>query len=258
MSEESNDALLSLTRANYRLNLPPDADITELVIFPFSDHERRGIEDLRLVRFTADDGWCCYYGTYTAYDGFRIFPQLIEYEPGRSAEIHMLTGNCAKNKGMALFPRKIGGKYAMVARLDNENLYYMESDDVLVWDDARLLQAPRFPWEVIQIGNCGSPLETEAGWLLLTHGVGPMRQYCIGATLLDHDEPWRVIGQTSEPLLVPTGRERVGYVPNVVYSCGGMIHRRFLVLPYAMSDSAASIAVIDLDELLKTLGGSNG
>ena len=172
---------------------------------------------------------------------------------GRSIEIHMLSGSCAKNKGMALFPRKIDGKYAMVARLDNENLYYMESDDVYTWDHARLLQTPRFPWEVIQIGNCGSPLETEAGWLLLTHGVGPMRQYCIGATLLDHDDPCRVIGQTSEPLLVPTGKERIGYVPNVVYSCGGMIHEGFLILPYAMSDSATSIAVIDLDELLKSL-----
>jgi predicted GH43/DUF377 family glycosyl hydrolase len=251
-SEESNDALLSVTRANYRLNLPPGADISELVIFPFSDNERHGIEDMRLVHFTGDDGSSHYYGTYTAYDGFRIFPQLLEYHQGRGVEIHVLSG-CAKNKGMALFPRKIGGKYAMVARLDNENLFYMESDDVHAWDRARLLQTPRFPWEVIQIGNCGSPLETEAGWLLLTHGVGPMRQYCIGATLLDHDDPCRVIGQTSEPLLVPSGNERFGYVPNVVYSCGGMIHEGFLVLPYAMSDSATSIAIIDLDELLRTL-----
>ena len=151
---------------------------------------------------------------------------------------------------MALFPRKIRGRYAMVARLDNENLYYMESDDVRVWDRARLLQAPRFPWQVVQIGNCGSPLETAAGWLLLTHGVGPMRQYCIGATLLDRDDPCRVIGQTSEPLLVPIGDERTGYVPNVVYSCGGMIHGGILVLPYAVSDLATRIAVIDLEELL--------
>jgi predicted GH43/DUF377 family glycosyl hydrolase len=165
----------------------------------------------------------------------------------------MLTGRCAKNKGMALFPRTIGGRYAMIARLDNENLYYMESDDVRVWDDAQPLYAPRFPWEVIQIGNCGSPLETEAGWLLLTHGVGPMRQYCIGAILLDLDEPSKVIGHTSEPLLVPTGSERFGYVPNVVYSCGGMIHAGNLILPYAMSDLATSIAVIDLQDLLKSL-----
>jgi predicted GH43/DUF377 family glycosyl hydrolase len=252
-SEESNDALLGLAQANYRLNLPTGADISELVIFPFSDNERRGIEDMRLVRFTCDDGSCRYYGTYTAYDGFRIFPQLLDYQEGGSIEIHVLRGSCAKNKGMALFPRKIGGKYAMVARLDNENLYYMESDDVLLWDSARLLQTPRFPWEVIQIGNCGSPLETEAGWLLLTHGVGPMRQYCIGATLLDRDDPSQMIGQTSEPLLVPSGKERIGYVPNVVYSCGGMIHEGILVLPYAMSDSATSIAVIDLHELLDTL-----
>jgi predicted GH43/DUF377 family glycosyl hydrolase len=141
----------------------------------------------------------------------------------------------------------------MIARLDNENLYYMESDDVTVWDDARVLQRPKFPWEIIQIGNCGSPLETKAGWLLLTHGVGPMRQYCIGATLLDLENPARIIGQTREPLLVPSGTERFGYVPNVVYSCGGMIHEGILVLPYAMSDVATSVALINVDELLETL-----
>jgi predicted GH43/DUF377 family glycosyl hydrolase len=252
-SEESTDALLALTRANYRLNVPPGTDISEIVIFPFSDNERHGVEDMRLVCFWNDDGSSQYYGTYTAFNGFRIFPQLISYCPGESFEIHMLSGSCAKNKGMALFPRKVGGKYAMVARLDNENLYYMDSDDVLDWDRAELLQRPQFPWEVVQIGNCGSPLETDAGWLLLTHGVGPMRQYCIGATLLDLEEPGRVIGQTREPLLVPTGQERFGYVPNVVYSCGGMIHEGMLVLPYAMSDVATSIALINVDELLETL-----
>jgi predicted GH43/DUF377 family glycosyl hydrolase len=249
-SEESIDALLALTRSNYRLIAPPGADISELVIFPFSDNERHGIEDMRLVRFTNDDGSSEYFGTYTAYNGFRIFPQLLNYRLDGHIEIHMLSGSCAKNKGMALFPRKIRGRYAMVARLDNENLYYMESDDVLEWDKAQLLQTPKFPWEVVQIGNCGSPLETDAGWLLLTHGVGPMRQYCIGATLLDYDDPSRVIGQTSEPLLSPTEQERFGYVPNVVYSCGGMIHGRTLVLPYAMSDVATSFALVDLDELL--------
>ena len=251
--EESNDALLSVTQANYQIPLPPGTNISEAVIFPYSDNERHGIEDLRLVRFTDDDGSDRLYGTYTAYNGFRIFPQLLEYAGGQNIEIHLLTGKSAKNKGMALFPRKIRGHYAMIARLDNENLYYMESDDVYVWDEASLLCAPKFPWEVIQIGNCGSPIETEAGWLLLTHGVGPMRQYCIGATLLDHDDPSRVIGQTSEPLLVPTGSERIGYVPNVVYSCGGMIHAGKLILPYAMSDLATSIAVIDLQELLDSL-----
>jgi predicted GH43/DUF377 family glycosyl hydrolase len=251
--EESNETLLALTRANYRLAVAPGGDVSEVVIFPFSDNERHGVEDLRLVRFTDDDGSSRYYGTYTAYNGYRIFPQLLEYRGGQEIEIRMLAGNCAKNKGMALFPRKIRGRYAMVARLDNENLYYMESDDVRVWDGARLLQAPRFPWEVVQIGNCGSPLETAAGWLLLTHGVGPMRQYCIGATLLDRDDPCRVIGQTSEPLLVPIGDERTGYVPNVVYSCGGMIHGGILVLPYAVSDLATKIALIDLEELLDAL-----
>jgi len=252
-AEESNDAIFALTRANYRLKLPPGANMSQVVIFPFSDNERRGIEDMRLVRFTEEDGSSCYFGTYTAFDGSRIFPQLMEFWEGGDVEIHMLGGSSAKNKGMALFPRRIGGKYAMVARLDNENLFYVESDNVKVWDGAKLLQKPKFSWEIIQIGNCGSPLETDAGWLLLTHGVGPMRQYCIGATLLDPDDPSRVIGQTREPLLVPTDHERSGYVPNVVYSCGGMIHAGLLILPYAMSDSATSIAIIRLDELLESL-----
>ena len=252
-SEESNDALLAVTRANYQIPLMPGTDISEAVIFPHSENERRGIEDLRLVRFVGDDGSFRYYGTYTAYDGSRIFPHLLAYSAGGNVQIRMLTGRCAKNKGMALFPRTIHGRYAMIARLDNENLYYMESDDVCVWDEAQLLRRPVFPWEVIQIGNCGPPLQTGAGWLLLTHGVGPMRQYCIGAILLDPDDPRRVIGQTSEPILVPSGKERFGYVPNVVYSCGGMIHAGKLILPYAMSDVATSIAVIDLGELLAHL-----
>jgi len=250
---QSTDALLALTQANYQLTLPPGGEVSELVIFPFSDNERRGIEDMRLVRFTDDDGSSRYYGAYTAYDGVRIYPQLLEYGLGESLEVRMLSGNCAKNKGMALFPRRIAGKYAMVARLDNENLYYMESDDVHFWDSARLLQTPRFPWEVIQIGNCGPPLETDSGWLLLTHGVGPVRQYCIGVTLLDRDDPTRVIGQSREPLIAPVDQERRGYVPNVVYSCGGMIHNGLLVLPYATSDSATTIAVVELDALLKSL-----
>jgi predicted GH43/DUF377 family glycosyl hydrolase len=254
-SEESNDALLAVIQANYHIPLVPGTDISEAVIFPHSDNERRGIEDLRLVRFTGDDGSVRYYGTYTAYDGFRIFPHLLAYPEGGNVQVRMLTGRCAKNKGMALFPRTIHGRYAMIARLDNENLYYMDSTDVCVWDEARLLRGPVFPWEVIQIGNCGPPLETEAGWLLLTHGVGPMRQYCIGALLLDRDNPCRVIGHTTEPILVPTGRERFGYVPNVVYSCGGMIHAGKLILPYAMSDVASSIATIDLKELLDALTG---
>ena len=248
--EESHDALLALTQANYKVQLLPDTDMSEVVVFPYSDNERGGIEDVRLVHCTHDDGSVHYYGTYTAYNGSRIFPHLLEYPDGDSVSVHMLTGRCAKNKGMALFPRTLNNQYAMIARLDNENLYYMVSDDVRFWDEAKLLCTPEFPWEVIQIGNCGSPLETEAGWLLLTHGVGPMRQYCIGAMLLDLDDPSRVIARTSEPLLVPTGSERFGYVPNVVYSCGGMIHAGNLILPFAMSDVTTSVAVIDLQELL--------
>jgi predicted GH43/DUF377 family glycosyl hydrolase len=252
-SEDSIDDLLALTRTFYELQAPQGTDVSEVVIFPFADNERNGIEDMRLVRFAAEDGSYEYFGTYTAYDGSRVFPQLLRYRPNENVKICMLTGSSAKNKGMALFPRKIRGKYAMVARLDNENLYYVESDSVLTWDGAQLLQRPRFAWEVIQIGNCGSPLETDVGWLLLTHGVGPMRQYCIGATLLDLEDPCRVIGQTREPLLVPTSQERFGYVPNVVYSCGGMIHGKNLVLPYAMSDMATSIALIDVNDLLESL-----
>ncbi len=253
-SEESNEALLSLSKASYEIPPAPEMDISEAVIFPHSDNERRGIEDLRLVRFTDDDdGAARFYGTYTAFDGSQIFPQLLEARVGRGLQISVLMGRCAKNKGMALFPKKIRGKYAMIARLDAENLYYMESDDVCVWDEAELLRRPTFPWEVIQIGNCGPPLETEAGWLLLTHGVGPMRKYCIGAILLDREDPRRVIGQTTEPILVPIGKERFGYVPNVVYSCGGMIHAGNLILPYAMSDVASSVAVFDLKELLSSL-----
>jgi predicted GH43/DUF377 family glycosyl hydrolase len=253
--EEHADTLVTLTRVNYRLEFPRGFDEAEVVIFPFSDIERHGIEDLRMVRFTEDDGSHCYYGTYTAYDGARVYPQLLEYRHDPYLHIRLMTGRCARNKGMALFPRRVRGRYAMISRLDNENLYYMESDDVRVWDEARLLQAPRFVWEIIQVGNCGSPLETEAGWLLLTHGVGPMRRYCIGATLLDLDDPSRVIGQTAEPLLMPAGPERAGYVPNVVYSCGAMTHGRLLILPYAASDRVTSFARVDLDGLLASLRG---
>ena len=181
---------------------------------------------------------------------------MFQYSGGDTIDINLITGECARNKGMALFPRRINGRFAMISRIDNENLYYMESDDVLCWDQARVIQRPQFPWQVIQLGNCGSPIETEQGWLLMTHGVGPMRQYCIGASLFDRDEPWRLIGQTREPLLVPTDHERGGYVPNVVYSCGAMMHNGLLIVPYAMSDLSTSVARIDaaalLDELSRT------
>jgi predicted GH43/DUF377 family glycosyl hydrolase len=253
--EETADTLISLTRVNYELRVsgPTMFREFEIVVFPFSDIERHGIEDLRLVRFTDDDGSQTYYGTFTAYNGVRVFPQLLEFLGGTTIDISLITGECAKNKGMALFPRRVHGKYAMISRMDNENLYYMESDDVRVWAQARLLQQPKFPWQVIQIGNCGSPLETDRGWLLMTHGVGPMRQYCIGATLLDRDDPCRIIGQTREPLLVANDEERSGYVPNVVYTCGALIHNGMLIVPYAVSDSSTGVARIDLDELLRSL-----
>jgi predicted GH43/DUF377 family glycosyl hydrolase len=257
--EEIADNLISLSRVNHQLHLPHRPPVfreVEIVIFPYSDLERHGIEDLRLVRFEDRDGSHVYYGTFTAYDGGRAFPQLFQYSGGDTIEVNLMTGKCAKNKDMALFPRRIRERFAMISRIDNENLYYMESDDVLNWDEAEIIQRPQFPWQVIQIGNCGSPIETERGWLLMTHGVGPMRQYSIGATLLDRDEPWRVIGQTREPLLVPTEEERSGYVPNVVYSCGAMVHNGILIVPYAMSDLSTSVARIELDELLSELTGA--
>jgi predicted GH43/DUF377 family glycosyl hydrolase len=254
--EEAADSLIAATQANYRLDFPdpPLSRESEIVIFPFSDIERHGIEDLRLVLFTDDDGARSYYGTFTAYNGVRVFPQLLAYSGGDRIDVRLLTGECAQNKGMALFPRRIHGRYAMISRIDNENLYYMESEDVGTWNEARLLQAPEYPWQVVQIGNCGSPIETEAGWLLLTHGVGPMRQYCIGATLLDLEDPGCILGQTREPILMPDDCSRTsGYVPNVVYSCGAMIHNRKLILPYAISDLTTGAVRIDLDTLLASL-----
>ena len=259
LSKRSSITLISLTRVNHQLHLPHRPPVfreVEIVIFPFSDLERHGIEDLRLVRFTEADGSHIYYGTFTAYDGGRAFPQMFQYAGGDTIDINLITGECAKNKGMALFPRRIHDRFAMISRIDNENLYYMESDDVLNWDQAQLIQRPQFPWQVIQLGNCGSPIETEKGWLLMTHGVGPMRQYCIGASLLDRDEPWRVIGQTREPLLVPTDHERDGYVPNVVYSCGAMVHNGMLIVPYAMSDLSTSVARIELGRAAGGAGAS--
>ncbi|HEY5770835.1 MAG TPA: glycoside hydrolase family 130 protein [Terrimicrobium sp.] len=251
--EETKENLLAVAHGNYDLEVPEDGNWSEVVIFPTSQNESRGIEDARMVRFVDDDGSVRYYATYTAYNGFRIFPQLSEHDGGRFLKIRTLMGSGARNKGMALFPRKIGGKYTMVSRLDGENLFLMQSDEVYRWEDPKLLQQPKFYWELVQIGNCGSPMETKEGWLLLTHGVGPMRQYCIGATLLDLSDPSKIIGQTEEPLLVPTAEESSGYVPNVVYTCGGMIHNELVVIPYAMSDVATSFATVELEALLKAM-----
>ena len=239
-----------LARSNYYLTFPDDCDISEVVIYPVTENESRGIEDARFVRFVDDDGSVTYYGTYTAYNGFNILPQLLETTDFRHFRITTLNGEYAQNKGAALFPRRIDGWYWMISRADGENLYAMRSDNIRFWNEAQPLQTPTYPWEFVQIGNCGSPLETKEGWLLLTHGVGPMRRYCIGASLLDLDDPTRVIAQMKEPLLAPNEREREGYVPNVVYSCGALIHNGDLVMPYAMSDSATSIATVPVRELL--------
>jgi predicted GH43/DUF377 family glycosyl hydrolase len=254
--DEAVEDFVSLARSNYQMRLPDETDVSEIVIFPFSEQESQGIEDVRLVYFTEDDGSTRYYGTYTAYNGSRIFPQLLDIPtPATTVTVRTLGGCYARNKGLALFPRKLDGDYVMISRPDGENLYLMRSKSVRIWNEAQRLQGPKFFWEFVQIGNCGSPLETEAGWLLLTHGVGPMRTYCIGATLLDRDDPARIIGQTEQPLLVPTGSERIGYVPNVVYSCGGMIHGQMLYIPFAQSDISSSFAVIHLPDLLNVLGG---
>lgn len=239
-----------LAASSYVTEFPSDSELAERVIFPAGPNETRGMEDARFVRFGEDDGTHTYYATYTAYDGFNILPQLIETRDFVRFVISTLHGAAAQNKGMALFPRRIGGRYVMLSRKDRENLYLATSTDVQVWDDAIELHRPVQPWELAQIGNCGSPLETEAGWLVLTHGVGPMRRYTLGAVLLDLEDPSRVIGQLPVPLLEPDASEREGYVPNVLYSCGALLHRGQILLPYGFSDAGVGVARIDVAELL--------
>lgn len=247
------EELLWVAMANYTLNFGQEYPPTETVIFPATEHESRGMEDLRLVQFTDEDGTKKYYGTYTAYDGRRIHPMLLETADFHTFHVSTLSGRYVKNKGMALFPRKIDGYYVMLARHDGENNYLMRSHNLYVWNTSHQLQTPQAPWEAMQLGNCGSPLETEAGWIVLTHGVGPMREYCIGAILLDRDDPTKLIGRLREPLLAPLGDEREGYVPNVVYSCGSMIHEDRLIVPYAVSDSRSAFATVKVDRLLGQL-----
>jgi predicted GH43/DUF377 family glycosyl hydrolase len=245
--------MLWLAQSNYHIDLAPSASISELVIFPMNEDESRGIEDLRMVRFVEDDGSVVHYGTYTAYNGFRTMPMLIGCNDFSRIEVHSLNGAAALNKGMALFPRRIGGNYVMCSRIDGENLFISASDSVHFWEKAERLIAPKYPWELMQIGNCGSPIETPEGWLLLTHGVGPMRSYAIGAMLLDLHDPLKVIGHLREPLITPLGDERDGYVPNVVYTCGAMVHRDQLFIPYAQADKSTGISVVDLPRLIDRL-----
>ncbi len=242
-----------LVRANYRLDLARDDDVADLVLFPRSDSESRGIEDMRLVRFVDVDKTVTWYGTYTAFNGQSILPMLMETPDFRTFCIHTLNGACVQNKGMALFPRRIGGHYAMCSRIDGRNLYLMFSDLVHFWESATILARPRYPWEWRLIGNCGSPHETPEGWLLITHGVGPMRRYSIGAMLLDASDPLRIRGRLKEPLIAAAEQGSRGYVPNVVYSCGSLVHRDRLFLPYAVSDSATRIAIVRLPELIDAL-----
>lgn len=242
-----------LANSYYEITFSLDTAISERVIFPIADTERNGIEDARFVRFTDEQGFTTYYATYTAYNGFAILPKLIETKDFYHFKVMPLNGEYAQNKGMALFPRKINNRFAMVARLDGVNNYIMYSNDIHYWQEAKIIQEPAYPWQFIQIGNCGSPLETEAGWLLLTHGVGPMRTYSIGATLLDLEDPSIVIGNIHEPLMKPNDEEREGYVPNVIYSCGAIIHNNELVIPYAMADYASSFAFVSMEDLLENL-----
>lgn len=238
--------------SNYDVQFPGTLPLSERALFPVSANESNGIEDARLVRF-GDEGTVRYYATYTAYDGHIIQPQLLETDDFLSFRIRTLSGDAVKNKGMALFPRRINGRYAMISRQDGENLFFMSSHNIHIWNEKKLLIGPREPWETVQIGNCGSPIETERGWLLLTHGVGPMRRYCIGALLLDLNDPSKVIGRLKEPLLQPSEQEREGYVPNVLYTCGAIVHERMLVIPYAMSDQGSSFATIAVENLLQEM-----
>jgi len=245
--------ILTLAQSNYEVQFPAGSRPSERVLFPATPSQSNGIEDARFVRFQQEDGTHAYYATYTAYDGKMILPQFIETRDFLHFKFITLNGPAVQNKGMALFPRKINGRYAMLGRQDYENIYVMFSDHLHFWHTAQLVLKPEFAWEFIQMGNCGSPIETDAGWLVLSHGVGPMRKYCLGAFLLDRDDPTRVIGRLREPLIKPNEDEREGYVPNVVYSCGSLVHGGQLVIPYAMSDYATTFATLRLDEVLAAM-----
>lgn len=250
---ESIDRAMWLARSNYEIFFRSDHQISERVIFPISESESGGIEDARFVRFVNDDGSVIYYATYTAYNGENILPQLIETTDFLSFKISTLYGKQAYGKGMALFPRKIGGKYVMLSRQDGENNAIMFSDNVHFWQHARTLQTPSFPHEFCQIGNGGSPIETAEGWLVITHGVGPMRTYSLGIELLDLDDPTRIISRIDGPILTPNEHDREGYVPNVVYSCGAMIFQDELIIPYASADQRCSIATLQVSDIMAKL-----
>jgi predicted GH43/DUF377 family glycosyl hydrolase len=245
--------ILSLAETDYEVHFAAESQISQRVLFPSAPSQSNGIEDARFVRFQNNNGSFKYYATYTAYDGKITLPQLLETPDFLHFKFSMLNGPAVQNKGMALFPRQVNGQYAMLSRQDDENILIMFSDNLHFWSEPKLLVLPAQPWEFFKLGNCGSPLETEAGWLVLSHGVGPMRKYCLGAFLLDLNDPTKVIRRLREPLLSPNAEEREGYVPNVVYTCGALLHGRELVIPYAMSDSATSFATVSLDRLFAAM-----
>jgi predicted GH43/DUF377 family glycosyl hydrolase len=250
---ETTNRISMLARSNYSVQFLREQALSERVIFPVTPSQRNGIEDARFVRFQNEDGTHVYFATYTAFDGQLGIPQLLETSDFLFFRFNTLNGPAVHDKGMALFPRKINGLYAMLSRQDSENIYLMFSDNVHFWYEPKLLLKPMFPWELVQIGNCGPPIETEAGWLVLSHGVGPVREYCIGALLLDLDNPSRVIGRLSVPLLKPIPGDREGNVPNVDYSCGGLIHDGQLIIPYGVSDFATQFATVPLNEVLAAM-----
>lgn len=248
--------MMWLASSHYEITFSIDSAISERVIFPISATEQKGIEDARFVKFTDDNGEVTYYATYTAFDGTAILPKLISTTDFYDFKILPINGEVAQNKGMALFPRKINGKYAMLCRIDGVNIYIAYSDSINLWQEAKVIQRPKYPWELVQIGNAGSPIETADGWLVITHAVGSMREYTLGASLYDLGNPEKEIGRLSSPLMVPNETEREGYVPNVIYSCGSIIHNHDLIIPYAMSDHLSSYATVDLRELLDVLKAS--
>jgi predicted GH43/DUF377 family glycosyl hydrolase len=256
-TDHENEAVarktLVLAQSNYEVQFASDSRLSERVLFPVTPSQSNGIEDARFVLFQNDDGTRTYCATYTAYDGKLILPQFIETRDFLHFRFVTLNGAAVENKGMALFPRKINGLYAMLGRQDFENIFVMFSDHLHFWHTTQIVLKPTFPWEFIQLGNCGSPIETEAGWLVMSHGVGPMRRYCMGAFLLDRDNPAKVLGRLRDPLIKPNESEREGYVPNVVYSCGSLVHQGQLVIPYAVSDYATSFATVPLSEVLNAM-----
>jgi predicted GH43/DUF377 family glycosyl hydrolase len=247
------EQVIMLAKSNYEIQYTPHQLLSERLIFPLSPTERNGIEDARFVHFLNEDGSSRYYATYSAFDGRMVLPQLLETTDFLRFKMHTLNGPAIANKGMALFPRKINGQFAMLGRQDGEHLFLMYSERLYFWHTSEMIVKPTSPWEYVQMGNCGSPIEVDAGWLVLTHGVGPMRKYCIGAMLLDRNNPSKILGRLHEPLIMPNEIEREGYVPNVVYSCGSLIHQGYLVIPYAMSDYATTFATVNLADLLSAM-----